>query len=118
MEIDTTDFKIPREYDRRIKLTDKQREEICRKYRTGNVTQQKLADEYGVSRRLVTFILYPEKYERAKQIIKECAIRNGHTYDKAKQAAAMKRCREYKRQLFREGKITKYEDIRFGGDSK
>lgn len=114
MEIDTTDFKIPREYDRRVKLTDKQREEIRSRYRTGNVTQQKLADEYGVSRRLVIFVLYPEKYERAKQIIKECRERNGNYYDKFKHAKAMKECRDYKKRLFYEGKITKYEAVQNG----
>lgn len=39
-------IKLPKEYDRRIKLTDEQREEIKEKYATGLYSQRALAREY------------------------------------------------------------------------
>ena len=39
-------IKLPKEHDRRIKLTDEQREEIREKYSTGLYSQRALAREY------------------------------------------------------------------------
>jgi hypothetical protein len=43
--------------DRRKKLTDEQVVEIRRRYKTSDVKQQTLADEYGVSQRLICLIV-------------------------------------------------------------
>lgn len=50
---------MPRDHDKRIRLTDAQREEIRLLY--GTVSQRKLAKRYGVSRRTIQFIGAPEK---------------------------------------------------------
>ena len=47
------------QYDRRIKLTDKQREEIKEKYASGCVGMRPLAKEYNVSRGTIKFIVQP-----------------------------------------------------------
>ena len=57
-------IKLNPNQDRRIKLNDKQREEIREKYTTGMYSQRNLAEEYGVSRRLITFILDPDKAKK------------------------------------------------------
>ena len=39
------------------KLNKEQKEEIYTRYKEGGVSQRELAREYGVSRRLITFII-------------------------------------------------------------
>jgi transposase len=90
--------------DRRVKLTDTQREEI--KANRDGLSQRKLAKIYGVSRRTIQFILHPEKLE---QNLQRRAERGGtkQYYDKEKQRKYMKAHRDYKKKLYLEGKIGK-----------
>lgn len=64
-------IKLSREQDRRVKLSDEQKDEIRHKYELGIFSQRALAREYNVSRRLISFILFPEKAEVAAQQLKE-----------------------------------------------
>ena len=64
-------IKLSKEQDRRVKLLDEQKEEIKYKYELGNFSQRALAREYNVSRRLISFILFPEKAEIASQQLKQ-----------------------------------------------
>tara|TARA_R110000868_G_scaffold150997_1_gene374597 strand:+ start:359 stop:706 length:348 start_codon:yes stop_codon:yes gene_type:complete len=50
---------MPRQADKRVKLTDRQRKQI--RLNPDGLSQRKLAKLYGVSRRLITFILDPQK---------------------------------------------------------
>ncbi|WP_368127640.1 hypothetical protein, partial [Bacteroides stercoris] len=56
-------------YDRRQKLTPEQRAEIFHRYMTEDVSQRQLAREYGVSRRLITFIVNPEREKRNRELL-------------------------------------------------
>lgn len=56
-------------YDRRQKLTPEQRAEIFHRYMTEDVSQRRLAREYGVSRRLITFIVNPEREKRNRELL-------------------------------------------------
>ena len=89
-------------HDRRIKLTDEQRQEI--RVNKENLSQRKLAIKYGVSRRLITFILDPNKHEENK---KRRAERGGTKiyYDKEKNREVKKEHRKYKQELFLKGEI-------------
>lgn len=49
---------IPRDKDRRIKLTPEQRQEIL----DSDLSERKLALMYRVSRKLIHFVKFPEKY--------------------------------------------------------
>ena len=94
-------MKVPRDKDRRVKLTDAQREEIKEAY--GTISQRKLARMYGVSRRLVQFIGDPAKHKRNL----ECRAERGGSmqyYNKEKWRAVMREHREYKRRI-RDGEI-------------
>lgn len=88
--------------DRRIKLTDEQREEI--KSNPLGLSQRRLAAMYEVSRRTIQFILDPEKLEENKKRREE---RGGSKeyYDKEKNTKAMREHRQYKNQLYKEGKL-------------
>ncbi len=93
---------IPRELDRRVKLTDAERSEIVRLGPT--MSQRALAKAFGVSRRLITFILDPEKL---KQNVERRAERGGSKqyYDRAHHATAMRMHRRHKHGLDLAGKL-------------
>jgi serine/threonine-protein kinase RIO1 len=92
---------IPKEYDRRIKITPEQRKEIKKLY--GKISQRKLAKMFNVSRRLVTFIGDPSKLKRHKYLSKL----RGSYYEKEKQKKYMKKHRRYKYILYKQGRLKK-----------
>jgi len=96
------DLKIYRADDRRVKLSDEDREEIKKLY--GTISQRKLASKYNVSRRLIIFIGCPEKYERN---LKQREERGGSKiyYKKEKHTKAMKKHRQHKQKLYLDGKL-------------
>ncbi len=100
-------YKIPPSLDRRIKLTDKDREEI-RLYLEG-LSRRELADKYGVSKRLIQFILNPKSMEENKKRREERGGSNTY-YDKSKHTEATKSHRKYKALLYVEGKLVKGEE--------
>lgn len=93
---------IPRNRDKRVKLSDAARMEIHRN--EGGYSQRELARRYGVSRRLITFILDPEKLRENLQRRDE---RGGtmRYYDKARNTEYMRNHRRYKQQVMKEGEI-------------
>ena len=84
-------------YDRRVKLTPEQKEEIRKNVQ--GLSQRKLAIMYEVSRRTIQFILDPEKQ---KENLKRKAERGGYSqyYDKDKNAEYVREHRRYKQSLF------------------
>lgn len=99
-------IKLPKELDRRIKLTNEQKEEIKYKYSTGFYSQRKLADEYNVSRRLITFVLDENKAKRNAELLKERKADGRYKPTKEDWAATMKEHRQYKQTLYTQGKLT------------
>jgi len=97
---------LPKDKDRRIKLTDDQREEIRDKYATGNYSTYKLADSYNVSRRTIQFVLDPKKLEESRKRLEE---RGGSKiyYDTKKNTIAKREHRNYKKQVLEELDKTK-----------
>ena len=96
--------RVTRKYDRRIKLSDDDKEEIVALYKLGATSYNKLAREFGVSKRTIYWIVNPEKLEENKRLRAE---RGGskYYYDKETQRKAMRDHRDYKRSLLEEGKI-------------
>lgn len=90
------------EHDKRVKLTDEERESIREEYETGLVSQRDLAKKYNVSRRLIQFILSPEKLDIAKQQFAE-RQKDGRYYDREKHNEYMKSHREHKKELWEKG---------------
>ena len=64
-------IRLPKECDRRRKLTDIQREEIKEKYASGNYSMYKLANEYNVSRRTIQFTIYQRDLKELERLLKE-----------------------------------------------
>lgn len=110
-----TDFTMPykssgiiisgTQYDRRQKLTPFQKAEIFHRYMTEAVSQRQLAREYGVSRRLITFIVNPESEERNKELLRENKAKGLYKYGRKKHTENIRNHRRYKQRLFQEGKI-------------
>lgn len=71
MPYKTGKLKLPPELDRRRKLSDEQKDEIRHKYSTGLYSLNRLAKEYGVSKKLVLLIVNPESKRKNDEHIKE-----------------------------------------------
>lgn len=102
---ETDKLKIQKKDDRRIKLTDADKEEIRYRYlRVGGVSQRELAREYGVSRRSIIFAIYPERREAN---YKQRVARGGSKqyYDKDKHTEAIREHRRYKKELYDQDKL-------------
>lgn len=89
-------------YDRRVKLTKADKEEIDEAYKQGLFSQRELAALFDVSRRTIQFIIAPEKLEENKQRRKE---RGGSKqyYDKYSNTVAQREHRKYKKILLDSG---------------
>src|SRR3990167_7028675 len=90
--------KIPRKLDRRVKITDTQRENIKTMYFFGRLYQREIARQTGVSRRMVSFILFPEREARCKEQHKE-RRKDGRYYNPKTWPSVMKEHRYYKESI-------------------
>ena len=98
-------IKLSREQDRRVKLSDEEREEIREKYATGCYSQRGLAAEYHVSRRLISFILDDEKAKRAAEQLKARRADGRYKPSKEKWAETIRNHRQYKQRLYVSGQL-------------
>lgn len=100
-----TRLKIDESNDKRVKLTSSQKEEIYNLYNLyGAYSQRELAKMYGVSRRLITFIIDPDK-QKANY---KARVANGGSkqyYNKDKHTRAMQTHRKHKQRLYLCGKL-------------
>lgn len=85
------------EHDRRCKLTQAQKDQIIEL--RGTVSQRQCAEQFGVSRRTVQFLWFPEKLIANKQARK---ARGGwkQYYNKTEWAETMREHRRYKQELY------------------
>ena len=90
---------IPPELDRRRKLPESEHERVRQLYFTDKLSQREVAEIMGVSRRLIVFILYPERLEHHKKLYKE-RRKDGRYYpSKEKWREQMKKHRHYKESI-------------------
>jgi hypothetical protein len=86
--------------DRRVKLTQEDKKEIKRMYLVDGFSIRQLAVFWNVSKRSIQFAIYPE---RAKRVVE--LHDSSKYYDKDKHKLYMRKHREYKKKLLKEGKI-------------
>jgi len=98
------DYKIKPEDDKRRKLSDVQKESIRELYKTGSYSQRMLAREFNVSRRLIGFVINPEKLEICKEQHKE-RRKDGRYYSKNTHLKYQKKHRRYKQELYLQNKL-------------
>ena len=96
-------IKLAPTQDRRRKLTDEQKEEILRIYKSGVCGMRPLADQFGVSRSTIQVIVNPNRAERVKQRNKD----HWRDYRPSKEewAATMREHRHYKQELYVKGEL-------------
>lgn len=97
------DARVGKQFDRRRKLTDEQREEIKRLYSTGNYSQQRLAIKFGVGHDTIHRIVNPDAERRRKGY----SVKHGWKYRPTpeKNKRAISRHLQYKQILIDYGKI-------------
>ena len=92
------------QFDKRIKLTDEQKEKIREEYATGLISQRNLAKKYKVSKKAIFNTIHPEKYQAQLEKYKL----NQHSkqyYQKEKHKEYIKKHRRYKQELYINGEI-------------
>lgn len=97
-------MKIKEEDKRNRKLTDKQREEIRELYATGKYSQRELAKKYNVTKNVIVYAIYPEKYKKARERYKEIQ-KTGRYYNRETQRRYSQNYRKYKHDLYLKGKL-------------
>ena len=95
---------IPKKYDRRIKLSDDDRKEIREAYATGATSYNKLATEFGVSKRTIYWVVNPDK-QKENYDLRVAKGGSKMFYNREKHTASMRAHREYKNELLKEGKL-------------
>lgn len=86
-------------FDKRVKLTFNQKQEVIYIREKQQISYQKIADMFGVSKRTIIFICKPETLQACLDKREE---RGGwkQYYDKEKHCTTIKKHREYKAELF------------------
>lgn len=68
-------LKLPREWDKRYKLTEEDKQKIKEFNDSGGYTLEALGNKFGVSKVAIYYVLHPEEYEKRK--VKQRKTSNG-----------------------------------------
>ena len=88
--------------DRRVKLTQEQREELRHLREFEGWSYNMLAKKYNVSKKLAIFVCNPDVEQRNRDNFKKLRA-DGRYYNKERNTAAIRETRRYKQQLFKDG---------------
>lgn len=96
-------LKLDPTQDRRRKLTDEQREEIKRIYKSGACGTRPLAQQFGVSRSAIQVIVNPAMAQKRHEYVAQ----NWRKYRPSKEewAATQREHRHYKQELYLKGEL-------------
>ncbi len=99
-KFETDNFKIPRDKDKRVKLSLKDKERIKHLHSSNQYSQRQLATMFNVSRRLIQFYTDDEKLKNHKE---KSSLRreDGRYYDTHKHKEYIKTHRNYKKELYK-----------------
>ena len=97
------------EFDRRVKLTAEQKEDIKYMHNELGYSGRQLAKEFGVHKSRIQQIYNPEREKKVRQRRKELAYR--YKKSKEERAEIVREHRRYKEKLFKEGKIKINKEI-------
>ena len=85
--------------DRRVKLSDTQRESIRIEYANGDTSYNKLANKYNVSKRLIIFVVNPDKAKIAREQFKQRRLDGRYKPSKKKWRDIMREHRAWVKSL-------------------
>lgn len=109
LKVDKMSINNPK-LDKRVKLTEEDKKNIIKEYESGTISITSLGKKYGVSKRLIQFILFPERKEKAKKLFAE-RQKEGRYYDHKKHAEQMKKHRDYKKELLEKGLLRQEKQL-------
>lgn len=91
-------------YDRRTRLTDRQKKDIRNRFKKENISIRKLAKEFNVSHTTIRRVLNPEisNSEKAKELKRNYARAN---YDTKTNTERKRKTNEYKKKLIEDDEI-------------
>lgn len=92
--------KLPENLDRRIRVQKSEYEIIKSKYKDGQSIHS-LARDYAVNKRLIQFILFPERLEHHKMLQKKRRLDGRYKPSKEKWALTMREHRAYKKSVLK-----------------
>jgi len=93
------------QYDRRIKLTEDQKNYIRWLREEEKLSYNKLAQMFNVSKRLIIFVCRPETMEKCRERFKQLRKDGRYKASKEEWAETMREHRNYKQNLHKENKI-------------
>lgn len=92
--------KLPRKLDRRVKLTEEDKEHICKLHKEGEgVRSIARMYEHKCSRRTIQYTLRPELYAKLRKDFNERRKDGRYKPSKAKWASVMREHRHYKQSM-------------------
>jgi len=94
-KIDTDKKKLPKKLDRRIKLSETDKEEIIYLIHTTHLSNQSIWDLYSVSRKVIYLIRNPIQATKEKEAYKLRRL-DWRYYNKDKQTIAIRNTRRYR----------------------
>lgn len=100
----TKKIKLPRDKDRRVSITENQKEDIWAMYKEGLGIREITRRMKTISRRSVQFILFPERLAKVKQQFKDRgqSEKSREKVKGKKWAAIMREHRRYKQKVILE----------------
>lgn len=93
------------QYDRRIKLTEDQKNYIRWLREEEKLSYNKLAQMFNVSKRLIIFVCRPETMEKCRERFKELKKTGRYDVSSEERANIVREHRRYKQKLYKENKI-------------
>lgn len=90
--------------DRRRKLSEADKERVRELYKLPDWSQRRLAGEFGVSRRLIQFVIDPDKEARNKEAFAE-RQKDGRYYDRERHSEQVKQTRRHRQELYLKGEL-------------
>ena len=98
-------IKLKEKQDRRGKLLTEDKEKIRELYATGKYSLNNLAKQYNVSKKLIHITVNPEALKKSKEYTKKTWKK--YKSPKEVHAKAIKKTRDYKRELHENGEFKK-----------
>ena len=97
--------------DRRRVLTDEQKQEMRELYAKGELGTRLLARRFGCSRSLVQLTVNENRAKYVRDRMKAHWRDYARKYGKEYHAASMRKTRNYKYKLYKEGQLKKNEEV-------
>ncbi len=90
--------KIPINLDRRVKYSEAKKQEVKTLFKIERLSQREISRRTGISRRMVCFILFPDKLLVVRKQYKE-RRKDGRYYSREKHRLTMRKHRNYKQSI-------------------